>query len=131
MKTHHRSTPHSPARVLPRMAQSRHGLVERRRQLLTTVARTEAELRSLGSNVEPQLADEAQEETTAQLLTRLDGRGRAAIGGALARIEDGTYGRCDECGRAIAAARLAALPEATTCMRCARQQGDAGAPAAS
>ncbi len=99
-------------------------LEEQRRDLLATVARTEAELRSLGSNVEPEPEDEAQEETTALLLTRLDERGRAAIAAiddALRRIAVGSYGRCDECGRAIAAARLAALPAATTCMRCAKR----------
>src|SRR5215210_2594353 len=32
---------------------------------------------------------------------------------ALSRIEDGTYGQCERCGKQIAKARLEALPEAT------------------
>ena len=32
---------------------------------------------------------------------------------ALARLEDGTYGTCQECGKAIGAPRLKALPHAT------------------
>ena len=37
---------------------------------------------------------------------------------ALARLETGGYGQCVECGEAIPAARLCALPEATTCVAC-------------
>lgn len=37
---------------------------------------------------------------------------------ALARIEDGSYGRCLRCGESIGAARLAALPEAPLCRDC-------------
>lgn len=38
---------------------------------------------------------------------------------ALARAEDGTYGRCEVCGRPIAPGRLEARPMATTCISCA------------
>ena len=37
---------------------------------------------------------------------------------ALQRWHDGQYGRCERCGEPIEAARLAALPEATTCRAC-------------
>lgn len=37
---------------------------------------------------------------------------------ALEEIEDGTYGVCGECGRAIAKLRLDAMPYATECVRC-------------
>ena len=37
---------------------------------------------------------------------------------ALARVRDGSYGVCDECGEAIAHARLRALPEVATCVAC-------------
>src|SRR5262245_22549195 len=37
---------------------------------------------------------------------------------ALARIEDGTYGICQECEEPISAKRLAALPTAVLCIRC-------------
>ena len=43
----------------------------------------------------------------------------AAIDAALARLEDGRYGRCDRCGQPIGADRLAARPAAVTCIRCA------------
>lgn len=38
---------------------------------------------------------------------------------ALAKIEDGTYGRCDDCGGPIGEARLRAMPDAVLCMTCA------------
>jgi RNA polymerase-binding protein DksA len=37
---------------------------------------------------------------------------------ALEKIERGTYGLCDACGRAIMKARLKALPYATLCLEC-------------
>jgi RNA polymerase-binding transcription factor DksA len=38
---------------------------------------------------------------------------------ALARVDDGTYGVCVECGRPISPARLDALPAAPRCIECA------------
>jgi DnaK suppressor protein len=37
---------------------------------------------------------------------------------ALERLQDGEYGRCEECDELIAPARLRAMPEVTTCVRC-------------
>lgn len=37
---------------------------------------------------------------------------------ALARVDDGTYGVCERCGRPIPAARLEARPTARTCVTC-------------
>lgn len=37
---------------------------------------------------------------------------------ALERLRDGEYGVCQECGEAIAPARLKAMPEVLTCVRC-------------
>jgi len=37
---------------------------------------------------------------------------------ALERLRGGEYGICEECGEAIAPARLRAMPEVTTCVRC-------------
>jgi DnaK suppressor protein len=37
---------------------------------------------------------------------------------ALDRVRSGTYGICGVCGQDIAAARLQAIPEVTTCVRC-------------
>ncbi len=37
---------------------------------------------------------------------------------ALQRLSGGEYGLCEECGEPIAPARLRAMPEVTTCVRC-------------
>ena len=39
---------------------------------------------------------------------------------ALAKLEEGSYGRCDRCGGAIAPGRLEAAPESALCIDCAR-----------
>lgn len=43
----------------------------------------------------------------------------AEVDSALARVEAGTYGTCEECGRLIAEGRLEARPFARLCMSCA------------
>jgi DnaK suppressor protein len=40
---------------------------------------------------------------------------------ALAKIDEGTYGICDSCGRPILPARLRAAPESVVCMDCVRR----------
>lgn len=44
---------------------------------------------------------------------------REQVDRALAKVEAGTYGRCDGCDMAIPAARLALRPESTHCVQCA------------
>ncbi len=44
----------------------------------------------------------------------------AAVEEALRRLDDGTYGTCNRCGRAIALERLDALPWAAHCIDCQR-----------
>ena len=43
----------------------------------------------------------------------------ADIDRALEKLEEGTYGRCDQCGKDIGEARLEALPASTRCVNCA------------
>jgi DnaK suppressor protein len=40
---------------------------------------------------------------------------------ALAKMDEGTYGICESCGKSIPLARLDALPYATLCVDCARK----------
>ncbi len=41
---------------------------------------------------------------------------------AIARIEAGTYGVCESCGKPIGKARLQAFPRATLCVACKQRQ---------
>ena len=47
------------------------------------------------------------------------------IDGALKRIEDGSYGQCEQCGLKIPESRLEAIPYAAFCVQCAahREKG--------
>ena len=48
------------------------------------------------------------------------------INDALDRIEQGTFGRCENCGQEIGRERLKALPYARNCVLCARRhEGEA------
>jgi DnaK suppressor protein len=40
---------------------------------------------------------------------------------ALARLDDGSWGRCETCGGAIGRDRLRAMPEARQCLQCSRR----------
>lgn len=41
---------------------------------------------------------------------------------ALARINIGTYGKCEKCGKDIEPARLEAMPTATLCLVCSKKK---------
>lgn len=73
-------------------------------------------------------ADRATAESDRAFTLRLRDRERRLIGkiqGALQRIEDGTYGVCDECGEDISLERLKARPVTRLCINCkARQEAD-------
>jgi RNA polymerase-binding transcription factor DksA len=59
-----------------------------------------------------------ERQHTAALLS--DARQRLAhVDAAIARLAEGSYGRCERCGQPIGAARLAARPATATCITCA------------
>jgi RNA polymerase-binding protein DksA len=62
----------------------------------------------------------AQELTLSLLGSEQDALDR--IEAAVERIEDGSFGQCEECGRKIPEPRLEAIPYAALCVRCASQQ---------
>lgn len=69
----------------------------------------------------PDIADRACLESGrnfALLMRERDRQTLTAIREALARIESGEYGICEECGEDIASARLTAQPMATLCVHC-------------
>ena len=64
----------------------------------------------------------AQMSSERELEFALDARESAeleAIDAALRRIADGSYGKCEDCGKKIPESRLEAIPYAAVCVQCA------------
>jgi DnaK suppressor protein len=66
-------------------------------------------------------SDNFEQEFTLSLMEN-DGGTLTQIEASLERIEEGTYGQCEECGMKIPKTRLNAIPYAILCVRCAQQQ---------
>ena len=69
----------------------------------------------------PDPTDRANLETDRNFLLRIrdrEGKLILKIKDALARIEDGTFGICEECGEEISEERLKARPVTTLCIDC-------------
>ena len=67
-------------------------------------------------------AEQAQERENDEVVDAIGNETAQSIRviqAALSRIEDGSYGICDSCGKEIGEARLAVVPEATRCVDCA------------
>jgi DnaK suppressor protein len=95
-------------------------LDERRQELMTEASRT---VDGMGENREqfPDPTDRASLEDNRNLLLRIRDRERkliSKIDEALGRIEDGTYGKCEECDQDIGIERLRARPVTTLCIDC-------------
>jgi DnaK suppressor protein len=96
-------------------------LLARRESLFKQV--TEAELSSRDRDMEmtQDPADMAANAYTKELLISMstnDRRLLTMIDEALARIESGEYGECQNCGEPITEKRLEAVPWARYCLRC-------------
>ena len=93
----------------------RQKLLDWKKSLLAQSQDTLEELRQGGLN-QPDELDRASMETDKALDLRTKDRARkliSKINDALKRIEDGTYGYCEETGEPIGVARLEARPVAT------------------
>jgi len=64
-------------------------------------------------------ATESENDEVLDRLAETTERELAQVRRALARVAAGLYGFCERCERAIPAARLSAVPEATRCPDCA------------
>jgi len=83
-------------------------------------SRTEAngDLSSMPIHMADLGSDNFEQEFTLSLM-QSEGVTLEQIEVALERIEDGTYGLCEECGARIPKQRLNAIPYATMCVKCA------------
>lgn len=85
-------------------------------------SRTEAngDLSSMPIHMADMGTDNFEQEFTLSLMES-DAGTLDKIETALERIEDGTYGSCEECGARIPKTRLNAIPYATMCVQCASE----------
>jgi len=107
-----------------------------REQLLVERERLEREIAELDADLSESLEDSSEEspydqhmaETAGVTLDReidltLQENARASVAQidrALGKLENGSYGRCDKCGKPIGEDRLQAAPFATLCIDCKR-----------
>ena len=94
----------------------RQKLLKWRSELLKEAGDTLASLSTAGGMAEADLTDRASAETDRALELRTRDRARKLIGKidqALERVENGTYGYCEETGEPIGLKRLEARPIAT------------------
>jgi DnaK suppressor protein len=103
-------------------------LLDERATYMRSAESLKAQADSLALEHEPgdvQFDEEGGEGGTANVDREMDlhlsAQARATvveIDRALAKIEDGTYGLCEQCGDTIPEARLQALPHAALCVSC-------------
>lgn len=101
----------------------RRRLLARRDELCLEHGATLQQVGRSGDHVTPDsvdLASETSEFDVAVSAANIEGQELEAIDDALERIERGDFGRCEECGQAIGAKRLEALPCARRCIGCQR-----------
>ena len=100
----------------------RNDLVQQIRALsatsLTSARQAGEELADVGS-------DDFMRETELTLMTG-EGRRLAEIQNAIERMEEGTYGRCTDCGGKISEERLEAIPYTELCIECQSQRESNG-----
>jgi DnaK suppressor protein len=107
-----------------KLAHFKEKLIEKKHSLTDMVIRTEG----YGREKEPAIqdvADMAVESYTKEFMFGKSSGDRAVlqlINDALERIEDSTYGTCDNCGEPIQPKRLDAVPWAHYCIRCQGMQ---------
>ena len=99
-------------------------LVEKKEQILAEAGKTMSEMTDQTANV-PDPNDRATIESGRSFELRIRERERKLVGkieAAIARIDDGSYGLCEECGEEIGLKRLEARPVTTFCIDCKTMQ---------
>ena len=100
-------------------------LHEKKDEILRSAKKTLDQDMTLDQDDMPDEMDLASSEYIQSFTFRLRGREKtflSKIDYALTKIEDGTFGICEECGELISMKRLEARPETTLCIRCKEDQ---------
>jgi DnaK suppressor protein len=117
------SSPEEPDRLRARL-EGRAG------QLAADLAAIERQERPADGGSRPQYGKRIGDHTSDALETRRNVAAadtlrlqQAEVRRALAKLDEGSYGRCDGCGEPIGQERLEALPWAAECLRCRARAG--------
>jgi DnaK suppressor protein len=97
----------------------------RKREILQESERAVGTMNNESEEAYADPTDRAALESDRNFLLRMRDRERkllGKIGDAFARIEDGSYGQCEECGGEIGIERLKARPVTTLCIACKSAQ---------
>jgi DnaK suppressor protein len=100
-------------------------LTEKREEIVKKAKQTLEEDMTLDANDLPDEMDLASSEYLQSFTFRLRGREKVfldKIEKALRKIEDGSFGVCEECAEEISIKRLEARPETNLCIRCKEDQ---------
>ena len=100
-------------------------LEEKREAIISNAKQTIAEDMTLDANDLPDEMDLASSEYIQSFTFRLRGREKVflqKIDKALKKIDDGSFGVCENCEEPISVKRLEARPETTLCIRCKEDQ---------
>ncbi len=100
-------------------------LEERKQEILNEAERAVGQMNNGAGGGYADPTDRATMESDRNFQLRLRDRERkllAKIEEAVARIDEGTYGRCEECGNEIGIERLKARPVTTFCISCKSAQ---------
>ncbi len=99
-------------------------LLNKLNELIQEASKTMSEMSGEAENF-PDPTDRAALESDRNFELRIRDRERKLIKKikeALQRIEDGTFGICEECGEEISEERLMARPVTTLCIKCKEKQ---------
>lgn len=100
-------------------------LEERKRDILSEAERAVGTMNRPTEEALADPTDRASLEADRIFLLRMKDRERkllSKIDEAFARLHDGSYGRCEECGGEIGVERLKARPVTTLCIQCKSEQ---------
>ena len=100
-------------------------LTEKRDEIVKKAKQTLEQDMTLDTDDLPDEMDLASSEYLQSFTFRLRGREKVfleKIQKALLKIEDGSFGTCEECSEEISLKRLEARPETSLCIRCKEDQ---------
>lgn len=102
----------------PKLVEAARRTLESERERLRVELSEEVEHPRVAHGAQTAAATEVSESQRGQQLREREEQHLVQIEGALKRIEAGTFGLCQTCGKPIAPERLEALPWALDCIDC-------------